>query len=77
MCVFEVDGVVNLVVSSKTLDQNLSTDGNKGVFFLSLIVVLGIAFFSGFFQVAYTFSIFFLDFYFPFLFGLLFFLNSF
>ena len=33
MCVFEVDGVVNLVVSSKTLDQNISTEGCKGFFF--------------------------------------------
>ena len=33
MCVFEVDGVVNLVVSSKTLDQNLSTEGSKVFFF--------------------------------------------
>ena len=33
MCVFEVDGVFNLVVSSKTLDQNLSTEGSKVFFF--------------------------------------------
>ena len=36
MCVFKMDGMVNLFASSKTLDQNLSIEGNKGVF-LSLM----------------------------------------